>query len=315
MRISYIPILMILILSLIPNIYGANDYIQSSGSVGGLTSNNNLILLKAGHSYFYVFSSTESLSITAIAITVWEYDGANEDYNYTNAGILFHVAHLDFSIYEGSKSSEISPSNPMIKGWTLRNKIINGTGNQEITINPANYGGKAYPTKSNTIIAVSVMPSVDLYVNSTSTTTYTQYQLTGNPDMITRFTTADIGRTDLVILWNMLKGSVSEDINDPISASVVEPSEVINDYSIFLGVNRDGLGIAAFSFILLSLIFTGYRYHIPYTEIIATALTIILAILFINLKIIPLWFAISAVMLAIGLLSAIRYSNGESADI
>lgn len=315
MKKSYIPILLILVLSFIPNVYSANDYIQSSGSVGGLVSNNNLILLKAGHSYFYVFSSTESLSITAIAITVWQYDGSNPDYNYTNAGVLFYVAHLDFSIYEGSKSTDISPSNPMIKSWTLRNKIINGTGNQEITINPANYGGKAYPTKSNTIIAVSVTPSVDIYVNSTSTTTYTQYQLTGNPNVITKFTTADIGRTDLTILWNMLKGSISEDISAPISASVVEPSEVVNDYSVFLGVNRDGLGIAVFSFMLLSMIFTGYKYHIPYTEIIATILTIILAILFTNLKIIPLWFAITAVMLAIGLLSAIKYGNGESAEL
>lgn len=296
--------------------FAANDYILKTGVVGAANYNNNLIDAKAGHTYYFTFSSTESISIVAMSFKYWSYgtNNQNYDYNYTNGGFTFQVAHIDFAVYQASASAPVSAANPLIKVWSLKQEIVDVT-NQEITINPANYGGKAVPTKSNVIIALAFTPSIDLLVNSTDTTTYTAYENNFEQDAITYLNPSLQSPTSLNGIWNLLKGANSQDIANANNNYIFNPSATVDAFAFDIGVTHDTLGIAVFAFSIVAILVFFYKLGFEIGNFGFGIVTGVMLFVFNIINIIPIWFTLLTGMLLALFITASRAGNNGTESV
>lgn len=294
-------------------VYSDDDYIFNSGFLGAITINNSLVELKAGHQYYFTVRSTESVSFIALKIAIWEYDTTSQfyDYNYTENGIFYNVAHVDFSIYEAIGSHVVSQSNPLIKIWGEKVEITNTTlPFEEYLIHPRDYLGNKVTSKSNSIIAIGMSPSIDIIVNA-SDTVYTLYEETVESDMILTLLESLNLPIAMNIGWEAEKGSISENINNPSTISVYEPSTIVSAFAIEFGFPYDAVGIAFFSLFLLSGLFAMYNRGIDVSSFSFGGIAIFLGIIFGILGVIPLWFAVPLYLLCIGLLASNMGNNSS----
>lgn len=299
----------LLILSnLLPKINAADDYILNSGTVGGTPWNNDLIFLEAGHNYYFTFKATESILITAFTVNIWAYNNTQSECDSIQGN--FCIFHIDFSIYEGSGSIEVSPSNILMKTWEYSLSRENATfysWELKTSVTDENY----YSTKSNAYIAVAFSPSIDITVNGTTNTGFTQYEDNTNNDMIVYLTSSLQGeRIGFYAVWNLLKGAESKEIAYPVAVSIYEPRTMVETFATVSGFSFTAVGIAVFSFMLLSLTILLYKKGVEITPVIFGISTLGLLSIFGYLQITPFWF-----YLPVGMLSLTLIGYSEAAQI
>ena len=311
----YIFLISTMLGSTIIPVYAADDYILKSGFVGAQGWNNNLVELQAGHNYYFTFENTDSVSLWSMMWNIWNYSTPphSYDYNYTNGGFLWLVSHMTITIYEASGSQEISPSNILINTWTGALEMVNLTsGQQTYTFNPANFAGAAVSTHSNAIVAVAISPSISVWVNSTDTATFTQYEEGSVQDIIPALQLSQQARVGLIVQWNLKKGAVSEDILAPASISLSNPSTITSALAIEFGFSADAVGVAFFTFFLLGITIFMYTKEIEITPSIFTVISLVMIAIFGFLNILPYWFAVPFGLLCISLLG---YSRATSNNV
>jgi len=320
-RKSGYPIFLVLLFTVnlfLPLSYAKDDYVVTAGVIWATNfATNNLVKLQAGHNYYYVFETTENLQISGLVFNLWNVSSVNAtyDYIYQNSASPFNdigVYHLDITFYEASASQSISVNNPLTQFYKGKLTMFNDTDTVQYFYSEAN--GQTYvATHSNVFIALSISPSIDIYINSTTATNFIQYEQNIRQDLITKLEPSLQNRLGVLAYWSLRKGAVSEDINHPIPTIYNDPSTLLNNFSLLTGFSFDAVGIAVYTASLIGLSILCYQRGIDLSPQIIGVLAITLSILYTILGIIPIWFLLGEAILSITLISY-GYTGKESSN-
>ena len=312
-------ITVIICLMFFPTVSGADDYLISAGYVGGQTINNNLIELEAGRLYFFTFKTTEPLDISRLTLHIYNYSAPPQFYDYnvtsTVSGDLHMVAHITFKVYIAPLNMPISSKNALVQIYEGTVSIINETDTgalyPPLFINPPQTYLKVH---SDSIIGIGFTPSINIWVNGTSTAGTDFYEAPFPTEMI--FELRDSLRDDINFFcrWDIVKGAISEDVLNPTAISVFNPSTILNAFATVTGFSVDAFGILTYTFILFSLTLFLYEKDIELSGIIFSLLSIGMVALFMLLDIVPYWFVLPIAFLCIGLI-ANDYGNKQNSGI